>query len=260
MVQETITSEETQTEPSATTPAAVAEGLLTTGAETEQVTGPAEGETPPPPWATVADPYDVLNLDEFKPHLERRIARERETLDTQLKAEYAQKTSDWESTNVHNTIAGYVGTIDQKLDLGDYDGAEKILAKLEKFRDPYTAPYQERLRGEGAAFKVNEVINALASRLNPRGQDELKDIVRTAKNWDDVLKKYDDFRSEKDYARGLKEGEAALAAKLKAQAEGGPVVAAVKGGGAGDDNKRLLDPTTPIEEIMQIRARQRAGS
>ncbi|KKN28640.1 hypothetical protein LCGC14_0852130 [marine sediment metagenome] len=49
------------------------------------------------------------------------------------------------------------------------------------------------------------------------------------------------------------------ALRAKARPDG-PDTAPKGGGNTGDDNKRLLDPTTPIDELREIRARQRAGS
>ncbi len=54
---------------------------------------------------------------------------------------------------------------------------------------------------------------------------------------------------------------------LRAQVEGlkakvrpeGPDTAPKSAVSGDDDNKRLLDPTTPIAEIMEIRARQKAA-
>jgi hypothetical protein len=46
--------------------------------------------------------------------------------------------------------------------------------------------------------------------------------------------------------------------KGKARTEG-PEKLPGSAGGGGDDNKRLLDPSTPIKEVMEIRARQKAA-
>ena len=47
--------------------------------------------------------------------------------------------------------------------------------------------------------------------------------------------------------------------KAKVRTEGPEKLPGSAGGGRADDSKRLLDPTTPMEEIREIRARQNAG-
>lgn len=262
-MQETETAEKTQEV--LPTPTEAAEVAPTPeGAEQPQQTLAEEQETVPPAeksWTQVEDAYDLLDLEEVKPHIERRIQRERESLTTQYKAEVEQRTKDWESTNLHNTIAGYAGGMADKLDLADLDGAEKTLAKLEKFREPYMEPYKKALRSEASMATGNEFLGLLTKRLDARGQDEFASHVQTAKDWNALLDKYDSFRGQKDYERGRKDGRADQAEQQKLQArkgEGGNITPGSAGGGR-DDNKRLLDPTTPYEDLVAIRARQKAA-
>ena len=64
-------------------------------------------------------------------------------------------------------------------------------------------------------------------------------------------------------AKSLADENLALRAQvedLKAKTRpDGPDTAPKGAVSGGDDNKRLLDPTTPIAEIMEIRARQKAA-
>ena len=66
---------------------------------------------------------------------------------------------------------------------------------------------------------------------------------------------------EEGYRKGLKENRDAAAERKKLEARQGQGANLAPGSPAGgaDDNKRLLDPATPIDEIMEIRARQKAA-
>ena len=64
------------------------------------------------------------------------------------------------------------------------------------------------------------------------------------------------MKSSSDEITALKAQIEDLKAKARPDGPDTTPKSAVSGG---DDNKRLLDPTTPIDEIMEIRGRQKAA-
>lgn len=85
--------------------------------------------------------------------------------------------------------------------------------------------------------------------------------------WPDLVERLtDEARKEgKEEGRklGNKETETRLAAEARANGRKGeappPMVAGSAGGGGKTDREKLLDSDTPVSELMEIRARQRAG-
>ncbi|KKN75206.1 hypothetical protein LCGC14_0382050, partial [marine sediment metagenome] len=94
--------QETPTKVEVPTPAEVVEAPQTEAVETpaEEPKPEAEPtetkpEAEPPAWAGTRDPYDVLELEEFKPHLERRDRRVEERMRTDYQGQYEQAVGNW---------------------------------------------------------------------------------------------------------------------------------------------------------------------
>ena len=193
---------ETLTDAPVPTPAEVVEAPKTEAVETpaEEPKPEAEPtETTPeeaPAWAATRDPYDVLELDEFKPHLERRDRRVEERLRQDYQGQYEQATGNWKATEAHKQLAGIYGNILQKLGEGDPDTVGKLVGRLEQAVEPYSESYKKGLKAEGSQEAAKELYGAVMGSLDHRGQDELQDYVSQARNagWGDVLKKRDEIR------------------------------------------------------------------
>jgi len=228
---------------------------------TEAVETPAE-ETKPAaePVEPAPDPYDELEHERFKPVLERRDRRVEAKLQEDYQRQYEEATGNWKSTEAHKQLAGIYGNILQKMEDGDAIGQERLIDRLEAAIEPYKESYITAKRTEGAQKAAADFFQIILGSLDHKGQDEFQDYLVTNKgaSWGDILKKRDELREgkTKDKITSLEAQIESL--KARARPEGPDTTA--KGGGGGDDNKRLLDPSTSIEEIMQIRARQRAGS
>ena len=238
-------TQETPTEVEVPTPAETAEAPKTEAVETpaEEPKPEAEPtETKPeeeaPAWAATRDPYDVLELDEFKPHLERRDRRVEERLRQDYQGQYEQATGNWKATEAHKQLAGIYGNILQKLEEGDADTVGKLVGRLEQAVEPYSESYKKGLKAEGSQEAAKELYGAVMGSLDHRGQDELQDYVSTARNanWGDVLKKRDEIRegrSKKTTSDTITSLEAQLE-DLKAKARpDGPDTAQKGGGGSG---------------------------
>lgn len=259
---------ETPTETEVPTPAEVAEAPKTE-VTPEQVTTPAE-ETKPEaepteakPEVEVPDPYDELEHERFKPVLERRDRR----IDTQVREnyqrQYEEATGNWKATEAHKQLAGIYGNILQKLDEGDADTVGKLVGRLEEAVEPYSEAYKKGIKAEGSQEAAQQLYGAVLGSLDPRGQDELQDYLTTTRNagWGDILKKRDEIREGKT-TKSASEKVTSLEAtiedlKAKKRPEGPDTTTKTAVGG--DDDKRLLDPTTPIAEVREIRARQKAA-
>jgi hypothetical protein len=236
------------------------------GAEEPQPT-PAEGPEAPTPTEPIVpgftgDPYDVLELDDFKPILERRSGLIEEGLREDFQGRLEAATKNWESTNTHKTLSGIVGNLTEQLEASNLEGAEKAIARLEKFREPYMEAHENGLQGKGATAMANQSLRNMLNLLDVRSQEVLYDLAkRTQGSWEPVFKKFLELGGKKDYERGLTENRDAAAEREKLESRQGKGANLAPGSpaGGGDDSKRLLDPSTPIEEVMEIRARQKAA-
>jgi hypothetical protein len=264
-------TQETPTEVEVPTPAEVVEAPKTEAVETPAEETKPEAEPTetkpeaeePPAWAGTRDPYDVLELEEFKPHLERRDRRVEERMRTEYQGQYEQAVGNWKATEAHKQLAGIYGNILQKLQDSDVDNTEKLIGRLEEAVEPYSDAYKKGIKAEGSREAATELYGAVLGSLDHRGQDELQDYLATTRNagWGDILKRRDEIREGK-----VKQSSSDKITSLEAQIEalkatkrpGGPDTTP-KGGGGGDDSKKLLDRNTPVSELMEIRARQRAG-
>jgi hypothetical protein len=262
-----MTQEATDTTPEVLpSPTEAVEAQATpTGAEEPQPT-PAEGpEAPAPPEPIVpgftGDPYDVLELDDMKPILERRSGLIEERLREDFEGRLVAATKNWESTNTHKTLSGIVGNLTEQLEASNLEGAEKAIARLEKFREPYMEAHENGLQGKGATAMGNQILRNMMGALEVRSQEVLFDFAKKSNNWEPVVKKFLELGGKKDYERGLTENRDAAAEREKLESRQGKGANLAPGSPAGgrSDSERLLDPATPIEELREIRARQQAG-
>ena len=277
MVQESPTAQDVQAEPAPFT-AAVAEPSTqveepqpTAATEPEQP-APEAGEAVPeePSFATIEgetfkDEFAILDHPKVKETLRFRDERMRNELQQDFNGRYEKATKDWESLQAHQTINGLVGNLQARLDESNFDGADRIIAKLEKFREPYMESYERQIQDIAGLRKSNEVFGILMEGLDMRGQHELNILAQTTGDWKKIVAKRDEILkvTAKETARqeGLREGRAAQAAQQQVQqAQGaGPNLAPGSPAGGRSDAELLKDPTTPVEKLTEIRARQKAA-
>ena len=247
-------------------PATVAAEVTPPAPEPAEVPPIPEEPAPPPAWAETRDAYDVLDLPEFKDILITRDTRVAEQLRQDYKQRYEQDTKEWESTQVAQSINGMIGGIISKLDSGDFEGADRAIAKLEKLREPYSSNYQTLLQNDGATQMANQVFGLLQNSLDLRSQNDLIAARNTPNaNWPSIIKAYGDLREkgadERAYKRLKAERNSAQAAQQQVQqaAGAGPNLAPGSPAGGRSDAELLKDPTTSVEKLMEIRARQKAA-
>ena len=173
-----------------------------------------EGEKPgpeeaPPAWASIRDPYDLLEHDEVKPYLERRDRRIQEGLTAEYQGKLEAATKEWESTNLHQSLAGYVGRITDLLGglTPDVEGADRLLGRLESLAKPFEETYRDTFRNEGRNNALGGVLAVFKDGLDLRRQDEIEDMVRNPRTtWGDLLKQRIKMGAEKERETGRKEG------------------------------------------------------
>jgi hypothetical protein len=273
MVQESPTAQGVQAEPAPFT-AAVAEPPTepqpTAVTEPEQP-APEAGEDVPeettPQWTSpdgevYKDEFAVLDHPKIKETNRFRDERMRNELQQSYNTRYEKATKDWESLQAHQTINGLVGNLQARLDESNFDGADRIIAKLEKFREPYMESYERQIQDIAGLRKSNEVFGLLMEGLDMRGQHELNVLAQTTGDWKKIVAKRDEILASgvKETAKqaGLKEGKAAKAAQQPA-GPGAGVLAPGSSAGGKSDAEILADPSTPVSKLMEIRARQRAA-
>lgn len=228
MVQENPTAPDVQAEPAPFT-AAVAEPP-TTQVEEPQPTAAPETEQPAPeagepvpetPFATIEgepfkDEFAVLDHPKVKETLRFRDERVRGELQQDFAGRYEKATKDWESLQANQTINGLIGNLTARLDESNFDGADRIIAKLEKFREPYMESYERQIQDIAGHRKSNEVFAILMEGLDMRGQHELNVLAQTTGDWKKIVAKRDEILKttarESGKQEGLRENRAAVAA------------------------------------------------
>lgn len=270
MVQEDPTAQDVQAEPAPFT-AAVAEPPTepqpTAATEPEQPAPEAGEVVPEPSFATIEgevykDEFAILDHPKVKETLRFRDDQVRNELQQDFNGRYEKATKDWESLQAHQTINGLIGNLQARLDESNFDGADRIIAKLEKFREPYMESYERQIQDIAGTRKSTEVFGILMEGLDMRGQHELNILAQTTGDWKKIVAKRDEIlkTAAKEAARqeGLKEGKAAASA-AQPVGPGAGVLAPGSPAGGKSEEKLLLDPNTPIKTITEIRARQRAA-
>ncbi len=249
---------ETPTEVKVPTPAETAEAPKTEETPAEETKPEAEptetkpdAEESPPPWAKTTDPYDVLELEEFKPHLERRDRRIDERIRGDYQRQYEEATGNWKATEAHKQLAGIYGNILQKLEDGDADTVGKLVGRLEEAVEPYSESYKKGLMTEGSQKAAQELYGAVVGSLDHRGQDELQDYLTTTRNanWGDILKKRDEIRegrSKKSAAEKVTSLEAQIEALKGIKRPDGPDTTPKGGGGT----KKYSELTSEERQAM----------
>ena len=147
MVQETVPTQEIPSPTEVVQEAATSEEAAAEAPPAEEAVQP-EPETPSP-FATVHDPYEVLEHPEVKPLVERQMRRTEERLAAEYQQRQETETKNWEATNLFQTIAGTTGRILERLQEGDIDASEKLISRLESLTKPFEPTYQNQLRAEG---------------------------------------------------------------------------------------------------------------
>lgn len=266
--------EETPTTAALPTPTEVAEAPTTEASPAdEQVAGPPAEEPKPEAESETAkpevepeplDPYDELGHERFKSVLERRDRRIEEGVRTDYQRQLEEATGNWKATEAHKQIAGAYGGIMDKLAAGDLEGTEKLIGRLEEAIQPYSDAYKKGIKAEGVSEAAKELYGAVIGSLDHRGQDDLQDylLANSSAGWGDILKKRDEIRegrtkqSTSEKITSLESQVEGL--KAKARPEGPDTIP--KGGADGRSDAELqMDMTTPVEKLLEIKARQEAG-
>jgi hypothetical protein len=271
LMEENMEDTETPTETEVPTPAETAEAPKTEAAP-EQVTTPAE-ETKPEAEPTEAkpeaeleppDPYDELEHERFKPVLERRDRRAEERVRADYQGQYETAVGNWKATEAHKQLAGIYGNILQKLQDSDVESTEKLVGRLEEAIEPYSESYVKARKAEGATEAAQQLYGAVMGSLDRRGQDDLQDYLTANRgaNWGDILKQRDEIRegrAKKSNSDKITSLEAQIE-DLKAKTRPDGPDTTQKGGADGRSDADLqMDMTTPVEKLMEIKARQEAG-
>ena len=227
-------------------PTEVAEAPATAAEETAAAVPSPEAVTesePKPseevkPWASVTDPFDLLELEDLKPHLERRESRIESRIKEEFRGQFEEATKSWQATEAHKQLAGIYGNILQRLEDGDIDGSAKLIDRLETAVEPLTEKYKNALRSEGGTSAGNQLWKEMLATLDAKGQDKLEDFAANPKrSWGDVMKHYAEVSGEARYNAGFAEGKKAEAkaqaekAKVETRATEGPNTAPSQAGG-----------------------------
>ena len=254
----------TPAEPEPTTPAA------------EPAPEPAPEAPPPPPWANVqgTDWEDLLDHEEFAPVLTKREERIKATLHQELGSQYQQglKTAvdNWAGTQMAQTVAGYYGSIAQKLEGGDYEGAERLLDKLDAVGQPYLRLAEGVSKTQGGMELRDTIMGHLKAELighkeREAFEDDLKGPI--GQSWPETIKAWKNRAIEGALAADKKKTDklamdaarAELAAKTRDAKGPAPGVPAGGGGGGAPVDPDSIPTNTwitlPMEQREEIKSR-----
>ncbi len=243
--------------------------------EAPAVPAPVEAEAPGPPPAEKEaevkeeppDPRTELEDERFKPHLERRDRRTAERVRTEEAQNRQAAQVSVDAQGVNRTIQNVYGNIAQKLGEGDTEAVDRLLPRLEAAAAPYLEAEKTKLKAEGnqegQAQLHQGILASVQQSLGQRAWEDMEDYYTSTNGltWADILNKYHELRSSgatqssSDEITSLKAQMEDL--KAKARPEGPDTTTKTAVGG--DDDKRLRDPRTPMNELREIRARQRAA-
>lgn len=228
---------------------------------TPDVPATSEESAPPPSWATVYDPAELPDHPEVKPFIDKRVERIAADLRVEHDRAVESATRNLEGNAVRQEVLGHLRALDAKIDAGDTDAAERLLGRVSQILKPYEADALAGVKNEGfqegAATQFGQMRGAMMDALDERGKDALSDLLRNpSTEWKDVTSLLKDRWATpyKDEIKSLKlELEKVKASSREGQ---GPNLAQGTTAGGKSDDELLLDPTTPIHIIKEIRARQ----
>ena len=237
---------------------------------------PAPEAPPPPPWANVqgTDWEDLLDHEEFAPVLAKREERIKATLHDELGAVYAKNfetaTSSWAGTQGAQTMAGYLGSIAQKIESGEYEGAEKLLDKLDAVATPYLRLAEGVSKQRGGMELRDTIMGHLKAELighkeREAFEDDLKGPI--GQSWPETIKAWKNRAIEGALAADKKKTDklamdaarAELAAKTRDAQGPAPGVPAGGGGGGAPVDPDSIPTNTwitlPMEQREEIKSR-----
>ncbi len=225
----------------------------------------------PPTWGQT--PSEALEHEDFQPLLEERdktnydtaytdiqsrlqpvVTRNRETLDQILESsktvlttlKRASEDGNLDQRTVEDLLTTHRPTFEALNGAHRAVGVRQALDGLAQAVGITLSPSVELAYNEWSAGKTptSDFIQEFAADVKATTKSELRAVEEKAE--------------DKGYQRGLKEGHAANVQQQRAnQPPGGPNLAPGAGTGGRSDKELLLDPTTPIETIREIRTRQR---
>ena len=211
---------------------------------------PAE-EVAPTPFATlkgeeVADEYALLDHELVRPHFERQLRRERESLQEQYNQAVKEAKENLEAIHENRLYANYIGNLLQKLREEDLPGADAI---AERFANSLEKKERhEQLLGTAGEARANAaVLKTLDDTLGRREQDQFDDwrSRNRSATWKDIFEQYVELRAVtskkplQDEVRSLKAENEQLKQRLR---EGkGPDLTPKGGGGETDKTKARRD-------------------
>ena len=266
---------ETPTPPQPESPPSLDEGTPVSQDGGKPVSEPAplgEAEPPeeptPPAWAGVQEAEELFDLEDVKPIIERReqIAGDR----AYERVKEVMQPSVQANTQTLAQISTAVESVMTTLNRAAEDGAldKRTVEDLMRTHRAEFAALNQQYQSVGYWDGVKQYITTLlgadaptfTSRLE-KMQQNMPDPTFAA----DMQKKlraqgYEEGHGD-GFKKGMKEGKNANSAQtaIKANKGAGANLAPGTPAGGRSDSERLLDPTTPYDEFVEIRNRQKAA-
>lgn len=238
-------------------------------AATIQTGEPAPESTPEPSairptWADVTDAHELVDHPEVKPLIDARVKRLEEDLIIERDRQVKDATDNWQAQQVQRDLTGQLEALRREVMAGDFDDAERILGRIDKLVEPFGSLAQKDAENQGVsqgmAAQAQAFKNVITGHLNERGKDSFASLERRGAQWSEAVDLLKEQWTQPLNAKVTELERQVAELKVAARSGQGPNLAPSNGAGSGrSDNELLADPTTPIETIMEIRARQKAG-
>ncbi len=237
----------------------------------EAVEGVEEGVEPTvetPAWATVTDVEELFENPEVQAHHARSVQEAHDTAYSELQGHMQPLLQGNKQTleQIASASESIVTTLNRAVEdqVLDKRAVEDLMRTHRNEFAALNQTYQVTGYWEGVKQYTQALLGNDApmflTRLDKMQQD-IPDPTFAA----DIQKKVREAGRKEGYDEGFRKGSkqgqsaATQQAAIKGAKNTGPNLAPGTPSNRGDDNKRLLDKTTPIDEIREIRARQKAA-
>jgi hypothetical protein len=229
-------------------------------------TEPPEGESPPPPaWANVQEVEELFDLEDVKPIVERRelvagdraYERVKEAMQPAIQAN--KQTLDQISTVAESIMT----TLNRAAEDGALD--KRAVEDLMRTHRSEFAALNQQYQAVGFWEGVKQYITTLLGNDAPTFTARLEKMQQNIPDPTFATDMQKKLRAQgnkegydEGYKKGLKEGKTAQATQQQVQAApGGANLTPGAAAGGRSDRELKLDPTTPVEKLIEIRAREK---
>ncbi len=138
------------------------------------------------------DPVELLDHDEVKPHIQRRVDRIANEEKTKLTQAFNTFKAEVEAGAFFRELDGNIAGLRQMYENGNEEGSIRALGQLDKLAEKFSPAMQQKIENDGftngAAAQTELMRNAIMGKLDERGKDRVMEMFTSSSaTWDEVL-------------------------------------------------------------------------